>query len=259
MIKKVIDFLAALKGNNIQKVGLLEVERMLVVTPHMDDEILGCGGLLALRAASGRKDPRIIYVTDGSRGTATLERDPGLNTVRKQETREALAVLGIKTPDLVFLDRPDFGLEPDEETVEKLAQAITECNPTHILASSPWDSHHDHKACSRALEKALRTKNLAAMKLKIVLCEIYTPLVDCQPVDITSVMEIKKNACLHHVSQQKLMPYGEYIAGLNLFRGMSLAQLGSKELHYGEGYLTVDVGLYQRIVNEMMKQQCPTR
>ncbi|WP_338337804.1 PIG-L family deacetylase, partial [Xanthomonas citri] len=38
--------------------------RVVVVSPHPDDEVLGCGGLLAMAIASGRQ-ALIVSVTDG--------------------------------------------------------------------------------------------------------------------------------------------------------------------------------------------------
>jgi LmbE family N-acetylglucosaminyl deacetylase len=41
-------------------------ERLVVVAPHPDDEVLGCGGTLAAETAAGI-DVVVVFVTDGRR------------------------------------------------------------------------------------------------------------------------------------------------------------------------------------------------
>ena len=57
-----------------------QLERVLVVAPHADDEVLGCGGLLA-RLADGRGHAHVVFMSvDGfhhyglSGGTTFAER-----------------------------------------------------------------------------------------------------------------------------------------------------------------------------------------
>ena len=45
--------------------------RILVLAPHMDDEVFGCGGTLALAAAAG-SEVRVVFITDGSRAMTPL-------------------------------------------------------------------------------------------------------------------------------------------------------------------------------------------
>jgi N-acetylglucosamine malate deacetylase 1 len=42
-------------------------ERVLLIAPHPDDEILGCGGSIAKLAAAGH-EVRIAYLTSGEVG-----------------------------------------------------------------------------------------------------------------------------------------------------------------------------------------------
>ena len=41
--------------------------RIVVLAPHMDDEVFGCGGTIALAADAGAR-VTFVYVTDGSKG-----------------------------------------------------------------------------------------------------------------------------------------------------------------------------------------------
>src|SRR5881275_2502629 len=74
----------------------LRGERLLVLAPHPDDEVIGCGGLVALHLREGRK-VRVVVVTDGGQAG-----DPA---ARQGESRAALASLG--DAEVQFLNFPD--------------------------------------------------------------------------------------------------------------------------------------------------------
>jgi LmbE family N-acetylglucosaminyl deacetylase len=145
----------ALGRGAAQKIELCDPGPMLIVAPHMDDDVLGCGGLLALRARTGLPGPAVIYLSDGTRGTPTLERDPSLNQGRKAEARKALAALGANDAGQVLLDLPDNEIKADKKTAGRLADELALARPEWILVNSPLDSHPDHRAASRLLAMAL--------------------------------------------------------------------------------------------------------
>ena len=63
----------------------LRGERLLVLAPHPDDEVIGCGGLVALHLRDERK-VRVVVATDGGEAG-----EPG---ERQRESRAAVASLG---------------------------------------------------------------------------------------------------------------------------------------------------------------------
>src|SRR6186997_2561035 len=78
----------------------LRGERLLVLAPHPDDEVIGCGGLVALHLRD-RRAVRVVVATDGAQA--------GTADGRQEESRRALDLLGTGA-ELVFLDFPDRGL-----------------------------------------------------------------------------------------------------------------------------------------------------
>ena len=73
-------------------------ERVLVLAPHMDDEVIGCGGTVARHVARGA-DVTVIFLTDGRQGGAVAQSGGSLEPLdivatRKQEARRALARTG---------------------------------------------------------------------------------------------------------------------------------------------------------------------
>ena len=124
--------------------------RVLVLAPHMDDEVIGCGGVVARHAAAGAR-VAVAYMTDG-RGSASFP--PGVTgakiaasrrevcATRRREAQAAAAILGIE--ELYFLDAVDGSLRPDDVVVEALARRVTELRPEIIYLPFAMDMHGDH-------------------------------------------------------------------------------------------------------------------
>jgi len=94
-------------------------DRVLILSPHPDDETIGCAGIIQQAKKSGA-DVRAAYLTNGDNNELAfivyekrLTFKPGefihMGDVRRQEAIEAMKLLGLNENDLVFLGYPDFG------------------------------------------------------------------------------------------------------------------------------------------------------
>eukprot|EP01037_Dinobryon_pediforme_P001478 gene1476-1499_t len=118
---------------------------------HADDEVIGCGALIAAAAAEGMR-PRVIFITDGSRSHPNSQAfaAPRLAETRRQEAICAAAILGVDLNDVQFLDLPDTQAPHDGaafvDVVARLQMIIAPIGSVVILA--PWsaDPHCDHLA-----------------------------------------------------------------------------------------------------------------
>jgi LmbE family N-acetylglucosaminyl deacetylase len=134
--------------------------KVVVVSPHMDDEVLACGGLLALLPDKGAI--RIVYTTDGMRSPAPVlpwgqSITPDLGRRRMLESRHAVGVLGIPTDNLSFLGLPEARLRRHRpELGRMLLQKIEEWDPDHVLLPFRYDRHPDHLAVNDLLTRAQR-------------------------------------------------------------------------------------------------------
>lgn len=106
-------------GPAVTDVTLSPSDRILVLAPHPDDEVLGAGGVLA-RAVGMKLPVKVVFFTygDGNQWSFLLYRRhpvimPGavekMGLVRKDEAVAASSILGVGTQNLVFLGYPDFG------------------------------------------------------------------------------------------------------------------------------------------------------
>jgi len=94
--------------------------RLMVVSPHPDDETLAAGVLIQLVLRLGGS-VKVVFMTSGDGFPEGVEKETRIGRpnaqdyrnygkLRKREARQALRVLGMKKRDVVFLNFPDGGL-----------------------------------------------------------------------------------------------------------------------------------------------------
>ncbi|GAC1564284.1 MAG: PIG-L family deacetylase [Vulcanimicrobiaceae bacterium] len=128
-------------------------DRIAAIAPHPDDDVLGCGGVLAAATDRGAAI-MVAYLTDGEAShppTATVPAHE-LGRVRAREALAALEALGAPPAVTVhFLKLPDGAL--DALGAARFAAATAELRsyleafaPTLVFV--PWrrDPHPDHRA-----------------------------------------------------------------------------------------------------------------
>ena len=100
-------------------VSLTPRDRVLVLAPHPDDEVIGCGGVIQ-RAVSMGLPLRVVFFTYGDanewsflvyrkRPVVTPKDIRQMGEVRHDEALAAAGALGVSSDQLVFLGYPDFG------------------------------------------------------------------------------------------------------------------------------------------------------
>lgn len=130
-----------------------------IVAPHMDDEALACGGLIAKLPNKGRI--HIIYATDGMKSPAPIIRgrdeiSPDLGKVRMNESRQAMKRLGVPEQNLHFLCLPEAQLRENLTVLQKvLGEKLKQLTPQHILIPFRYDRHLDHLAVNHVVIAAI--------------------------------------------------------------------------------------------------------
>jgi N-acetylglucosamine malate deacetylase 1 len=193
---------------------------VLILAPHMDDEIIGPGGTAILHHRAGSR-VTAVFLTDGSMGdpgnTGDVESRKHLTELRKDESRRAAKMVGIT--ELVFLDGPDGALAETKEIVDSLVNSINTVIPALIYAPAVTDHHADHWATNRILRAALKRADRRLRENVLIRgYEVWSPLPANRMVDISDVAEIKKQAVEVFASQTKWVDYARTSLGLNQFR-----------------------------------------
>lgn len=208
---------------------LARFRRVLVLAPHPDDETLGPGGLIAL-ACQGGASVRVLLLSAGER--EQVEEPPDvLAAQRRGELSSALAALG--PVDLATLPGLDGGLTAQRQSlVPPMAEALRAFAPDLVLAPAPGDWHDDHRAACWILRHALGPARLPQRPLCLGY-EVWRPLPATHALDITSVLDIKRQALAAYATRFRKRRLDEAMLALNRYRGESL---GAPPGHSAEAF-----------------------
>ena len=121
------------------------MDKVLIISAHPDDEVLGVGGTIAKYTSRGI-DVSLLIVTDGS--TSQYRNNPDLNIIikeKKQETRQAADILGIK--NIYYGGLPDMMLDTVSHIkVNKVIEnTIDKVKPTIVYTHFYGDINKDHQ------------------------------------------------------------------------------------------------------------------
>ena len=223
-------------------------ESVLVLAPHMDDEVIGCGGTLAKHVARGAA-VTVAFLTDGGAGGADRNGSPSgssLIETRKREAHLALAVLGIR--HLEFLDGEDGSLVSTPPLVEKLRAILVRGRFDVVYLPFFLEEHPDHRAASQILLDAARGTGLHPQCLGY---EVWTPLFPNCLVNIDETMQLKREALSHYADQLAQNDYAHTHFGLNAYRASAF--LGGS-CRYAEAFCALSLELYRDLHDTYMQE-----
>lgn len=139
------------------------VERILIIAPHADDEVLGCGGLIE-KACRYKNDVKVVVIAVGDithpHNTKTVQAE-----TRIQELKDALAILGCDDFEVMYKDKDSLlDTIPKSEIISKLDNIINNYKPTMVFIPLP-SYHQDHVVLFETCFAALRPKPNQFIKL----------------------------------------------------------------------------------------------
>ena len=136
----------------------LKADRYLVIAPHPDDEVFGCGGLLH-KLVLQKKEVHVIILT---KGEALYEEPaigiPSVITKRKEMALDAAEILGLTSNNYIFLDWGDGKLhetQNNEAREKELASIIEKLKPEIIFTPHVKESK-DHICASKIVSDTVK-------------------------------------------------------------------------------------------------------
>lgn len=194
-------------------------ERILVIAPHPDDEVLGCGGVIARHSARGDS----VQVVVVSRGAPDI-----FPPAEVEQTRSELAAAHklLEVEEVHFLDfpAPRLDIVPSHVLADRLTRLVREIQPQTVYAPHWGDLHSDHKAVYWATLVAARANG--GFFPKRLLCyetlsetewggpspdSAFSPTVF---VDISDFLETKLQAMACYRTQLKEFPQSRSLRSL---------------------------------------------
>lgn len=216
--------------------AVLELPRgpVLVLAPHPDDEVIGCGGAILRHRRQGDA-VSVLLATDG--GAAVQHRDPAARaayaTLRRSESRAAAAVLGYE--ELLCWDAADRALASWPQLDERLRVLLAERGPAAVYAPSVYEVHPDHAALAQAL---CRLAPAMDASVQVLFYEVGWPAPVNLLLDITADVARKRQALHCFASQLALQDYARHMEALNVYRTYTLPA----QVQAAEGFLSLSAG-----------------
>ena len=189
--------------------------RVLIISPHPDDESAGCGGAIREHVSRGAS-VRIIFLTSGEQGGHG--RSPGETIrIREAEARAAGKILGVE--EMEFWRQPDGAFRATGALVERLAGGLRAWRPQIVYVTHGREMHPDHRAACRLVRRALR-EFPPQIRPGLLEFEVWTPLQRLDRIlDVSPHIKAKLAAIRAHKSQCAVMSFDEALLGLNRYRG----------------------------------------
>ena len=193
---------------------------ILVLAPHPDDEIIGCGGTLHRLVQAGAK-VTAIHATDGS-DSAALFFHPE-NERRTLRLREAVNVgrrIGFDKIDYWREDNRSFLYRP--ELVERLRSNIESLRPALVFTPFITDFHPDHQTLNRILADALDASSVQ-LDGSVMSYEVWSLTPANAYCDITEVMGEVAALLLLYVTAMRVDDFIHFCESRNYYNSLTYA------------------------------------
>ncbi len=183
-------------------------DRICILAPHPDDETIACGGLLAKYGSQCD----VVLLTNGQKGGLIGWSEAQTAEVRKSEFEKAMAFLNVRSYS--FMNGMDSALI---DAYQAFAQ-IDFSTYDYVLMPHRQDTHADHMVVSAFWKRLVKEKKF---KARAVYYELWGALsVPTHYMDISDVIEQKKEAIAFYQSQLANIDYTSRIVALNHYRGI---------------------------------------
>ena len=191
------------------------MSRVLVISPHPDDESVGCGGTIRMHVLQ-KDDVHVVFLTSGEKGGHGLAPKEAAR-VREQEAHAAAEILGIS--HIEFWRQRDGALRANSYMAKLLREKIEGWKPDLLYVPHGGEMHPDHRASARLVRRTL--SDLPRESRPVVrMYEVWTPMQRMDHViDISPYMDAKIAAIRAHQSQCSVMRFDEAAPALNRYRG----------------------------------------
>jgi N-acetylglucosamine malate deacetylase 1 len=112
---------------------------ILIIAPHPDDEVLGCGGVIKRYTEEGHR----VYILIATRGTARLFLDEKIIRVRSQAL-QAHGLLGVKETFFFDFPAPELDTVSQAKISESISELINKLRTDILFIPHRGDIHRDH-------------------------------------------------------------------------------------------------------------------
>jgi LmbE family N-acetylglucosaminyl deacetylase len=198
-------------------------EPMIVFSPHKDDEVLGCGGMIIKKRRLGAQ-VYIVFMTDGCASHKSRFITPSeLARLRTSEARRCAQTMGVPNENLIFLEFEERCLgQREAEAQRRVAKILRDLRPAEVFVPYHREAQTDHGETNRIVRNALGEMQARhfppvnfyeyfvwTMRLWFwQINELYHAGAWCK-LDVRDIQRVKINALAQYKSQTTVLFPGE--------------------------------------------------
>lgn len=214
---------------------------VLVIAAHPDDEVLGCGGVMARHVSQG-DTVHVLVMTRGAPDLFTAEQVERT----RQELRAAHQILGGTNVQFLDFPAPKLDVVPGYELADAISRVIRSLRPTILYIPHRGDIHSDHRAVYLATLVATRPIDDCPVQ-RLLSYETLSETEWASPrgddafvptmfIDITDYLDQKLQAMACYRSQLKEPPHSR---SLRSIRALAHLRGGTAGLQAAEAFVLV--------------------
>jgi LmbE family N-acetylglucosaminyl deacetylase/glycosyltransferase involved in cell wall biosynthesis len=202
------------RGRPLPALELDQAKSVLVIAPHMDDEVIGCGGLVSLLSQGG-STVTTVFLTDGSLRNLAPSDVAQLRRDRRGESERAADILGVERS--IYLNIPERNLALAAQDPGPMLRVLDECQPDIVMVPGHFEHHPDHRVACQWLQRALQ----GSQSRPLIVC--YEVWGSCRPTHLLRLDEAswrrKVRALSMYQTQLRELDYQSLMSFVNGVRG----------------------------------------
>ena len=204
---------------------------MLVVAPHQDDEIIGCGGAMLLQKRTGGT-VHVVFTQDGGDEHAADGRSREEQiAIREEEARGVARAMQIPEPR--FLRHIHLGRAEETALASELQREIERTGADVVFTPFILDYNLHHQRTNFALAQALSE---TGKSIRVMGYEVWGLTVPNVVLNIDEVATEKSRLLGFYASQVSGKDYVHAVKGLNMYHSL---HFGAGECRYAERFFEI--------------------
>lgn len=213
--------------------------KILVIAPHPDDEVLGCGGTIKKHVLQGDE----VFLCIGTKAYIPQWSEEFIKE-RPNEIERANKALGVKKT--YFLDFPSVKVDtiPQKEVNDAISKVVKEVQPEIMYIPHGGDLNQDHRiffAASLVAGRPLPGSSIKEIFSYEALSETewgneLTPFVPNGFVDISKSINAKKEAMSAYKSELREFPHPRSLKAID---ALALKRGSEAGMEYAEAFMII--------------------
>tara|TARA_B100000029_G_scaffold502908_2_gene578950 strand:+ start:301 stop:969 length:669 start_codon:yes stop_codon:yes gene_type:complete len=145
------------------------MKKILIISPHPDDETLGCGGTILKNIKNGHQ---VHWLN-----MTTMKKSDGFSKkkidLRAKEIKKVIKLYNFKTYKSFNFSTAKLDVYPLKDIIKELNNVIRKIKPETIYIPSIYDNHTDHKITHEAVKSCFKWFRQKSVK-KVLTYEVLS-------------------------------------------------------------------------------------